>query len=331
MLKRSPLVLAAVALIALAGATVTAPDASSISMHYSSFLPPNNLQNRISAQGAGGLTQDQYNAVIDRMVAIYGPLIAAQGDVLVINRLWSDDTVNSSAERNGNQYIINAYGGLARDKTITQDGEALVLCHEMGHNIGGAPKYPGDWASDEGEADYFATTKCLHRIFADASTAQFTHSLVGADGNMAFARAACAQSYKSAADQAVCARSAQSGLSVTALFQELSGDPVPHFNTPDPSVVTQTFDDHPGTQCRLDTYFQGALCTKAYTVDMDDNDPAVGACVASQGYTVGLRPRCWYMPPPSEPSLTLPVASAAPARQTPSLAALRSADPFSGL
>ncbi len=318
------------ALLALGCAASTSQDASSAPVRYPSFLPPNNLQSRISADGLGGLTQDQYNQVIDRMEAIYGPIVAALGDQLVINRMWSDDTVNSSAERDGNQYIINAYGGLARDKAITMDGEALVLCHEMGHNLGGAPKYPGDWASDEGEADYYATTKCLHRIFGDASTAQFTRPQSAGDGNMAFARAACAKSYSSEADRAVCARTAQAALSVTALFQELSGDPAPRFDTPDPSVVAQTNDDHPATQCRLDTYFQGALCTKSYLIPMSDTDPAAGACVASQGYTVGLRPRCWYAPPSSEPGLMSVAAEKAPA-SSPALAGLSSASPFAGL
>jgi hypothetical protein len=333
MTNKFVMTLAAGALFALAGAAAPRK-ASSADARSTSFLPPNDLKHRVGARDSGGLTRAQYDAVMDRLQALYGPVVAAKGGTIVINRLWDDDTVNSSAERRGQDYVLNMYGGLARDKTITQDGEALVACHEVGHHLGGAPKFPGaDWASNEGEADYFAETKCLHRMFADPSTKSFTRPVLVQNDDVALARAACAKSYRSASEQAICVRSAQAGLSVTALFQELSGDPAPHLDTPDTSVVAQMFDDHPATQCRLDTFFQGALCAKPFNVDMDDNDPAVGACVASQGYTAGLRPRCWYLPPSTEPVLTdPPVASAA--RATPAsttLAELKSSEPFKGL
>lgn len=334
MSKKPVLSLAALLLLPLVAVTTTSRTAESAQVQYGTFLPPNDLSHKIGARDAGGITQDQFNAVMDRMQSLYGPIVAAKGGVLVINRLWTDDTVNASAERQGNNYVLNMYGGLARDKAITQDGMALVVCHEMGHHLGGAPKFSGgDWASNEGEADYFAVTKCLHRIFSDSAAQSFTGpKAAGDDGQVA--RAACAQSYPDAKSQAVCLRSALAGQSVTALFTELSGDPPSHLDTPDPSVVTQMFDDHPASQCRLDTYFQGTLCAKPYTVDMDDSAPGVGACVASQGFKVGLRPRCWYFPPSTEPSLTdAPVASAAPkSPKSATFAALNSElNPFEGL
>jgi hypothetical protein len=59
------------------------------------------------------------------------------------------------------------YGGLARHGEITPDGFALVLCHEIGHHLGGVPRYSGanGWASNEGQSDYFAATKCLRRAW----------------------------------------------------------------------------------------------------------------------------------------------------------------------
>ena len=136
------------------------------------FLPPNDLKIPIGSAEDKGITRKQYDAVMDRVQEIYAPLIAARGARLVIKRLWDDPTVNASAERRGNDYIVNMYGGLARHAAITQDGLALVVCHEIGHHIGGAPKYSGQWAANEGQADYFANLKCLHRVFA--ASAAFT-------------------------------------------------------------------------------------------------------------------------------------------------------------
>ena len=331
MLKRIALPLVAAALLSLLAAAPSTPK------YRESFLPPNNLKHGIGTLDSGGLTQAQYNAVLDRIQAIYGPIVASHGAHLVINRLWNDNTVNSSAEEHGNEWILNMYGGLARDKAITQDGEALVACHEMGHHLGGAPKSGGaGWASNEGEADYFANSKCLHRFFGDSATESFTRPTVKSPNDV-LAQQDCAKSYADAPSQAVCARAAAAGESVTALFTELGGDPAANLGTPDTSVVSQTNDDHPAAQCRLDTYFQGSLCPKSYTVDMSNTDPTVGACVRSQGYAVGMRPLCWYKPGahelmgPAEASVAALPENKSHAESSPTLAALKGSDVFSGL
>ncbi len=331
MLKKLALPLAALALVTMIAAAPSAPK------HRESFLPPNNLNHRIGAKDSGGITEAQYNAVMDQIEAIYTPIVAARGGHLVLKRLWTDDTVNSSAEQQGSDWIINAYGGLARDKAITQDGEALVVCHEMGHHLGGAPLYADmNWAADEGEADYFANSKCLHRMFSDTAAANFTQPKAASD-DLALAKAACAKSYKGEKDQAVCVRSAEAGQSVTALFTELSGDAPSHFDTPDTSVVAQTNDDHPASQCRLDTYYQGTLCNKPYTIDMSLTDPSVGGCAVSQGSTSGMRPACWYNPAAGEligqgqDSVATSMEKQSRAASSPTLASLKNSSVFSGL
>jgi hypothetical protein len=289
------------AVLVAAGVLSPTPRAGPIVLEES-FLPPNDLSIPAGALEAKGITEPQFNQVLDQIQALYGPIIAARGGKLAINRLWSDATVNASAERNGRQYVINMYGGLARHEAITQDGLALVACHEIGHHLGGAPKFGIferlDWASNEGQADYFANLKCLRLVFAFAGAAGFSRPA----GDEAQPHAACAQSFASPAEQAVCVRAAVAGMSVTTLFRIIRNETaLPRYDTPDPRVVVQMSDKHPPTQCRLDTYFSGSLCTRPIDDALDDSDPAPGACTRSQGYTVGLRPRCWYKPPSNEP------------------------------
>jgi hypothetical protein len=329
MLKKVALPLVALGLISMIAAAPAAPK------HRESFLPPNNLKHRIGAKDSGGITEAQFNKVMDQMQAVYGPIVAAHGATLQINRLWTDDTVNASAEQQGGTWILNMYGGLARDKSITQDGMMLVACHEMGHHLGGAPRYGGmDWAADEGEADYFANAKCLHRMFGRSETESFTHAPLIAD-DVAIAKAECAKSYKKSADQALCVRASEAGMSVTALLASLGGEGPAHFDTPDASVVTETNDEHPAAQCRLDTYFQGSLCSKSYTIDMSMTDPAVGGCVASQGYKSGMRPHCWYKPADgefrSEASVAADFEKQSHAAASSTLASLKNPDIFAGL
>jgi len=112
--------------------------------------------------------------------------------------------------------------------------------------------------------------------------------------------------------------------------------PDPAFDTPDPNVVAETDDSHPATQCRLDTYLQGALCTKPVSEAFSDEDPAPGACTRSQGYAVGMRPLCWYKPPAGETPDLLSRADKAPQvrkalSQSPALSALQSGSLWQGL
>jgi hypothetical protein len=60
--------------------------------------------------------------------------------------------------------------------------------------------------------------------------------------------------------------------------------------------VSKTSDSHPATQCRLDTYIQGALCEKSYTEEIGQQDEVSGVCHGSLGMKTGLRPRCWFKP-----------------------------------
>jgi len=272
------------------------------------FLPENDWKIPVDSKDAKGLTQAQFNQVLDGIAAVYRPIIQARGGVMEINRKWDDPTVNASTSRIGNRYIFNMYGGLARHAAITQDGFALVMCHELGHQLGGVPKYGGynSWASNEGQSDYFANLKCLRKVFASGMSLSFTRPALDADP---LAAKVCASQF-SGSEREACVRGAMAGLSVGTLFQALHGDSVaPRFDTPDPKVVASMMDSHPPTQCRVDTYFQGSICAKPASQDVSDSSVDAGTCTRSQNFKLGLRPRCWYKPPASEPAY--PAADAA--------------------
>ncbi|HWU43137.1 MAG TPA: hypothetical protein VN132_06855 [Bdellovibrio sp.] len=260
------------------------------------FVPENTMYIPEGLYTTGGISQDQFNAVMDRIEQLFSGDIERQGDHLKINRLWSDGTVNASAQKSGNTRILNMYGGLARHKAIGVEGMALVVCHELGHHNGGAPKvgsWWGDaWATNEGGADYYATGKCLRRYFLQDDNASIVASL-NIDPT---AKAACEANYSSVQDQLICKRISEAGQQVANLFMDLSGDSKPaNYATPDKSVVSRTNDDHPATQCRLDTYFQSSLCHVGESEAPSDTDYRMGSCYTPRD-TVGIRPTCWFAP-----------------------------------
>ena len=295
------------------------------------FLPPNDLSIPVGSSDDKGIAQAQFNAVLDSVERLYAPVVAAKGGVLEVRRLWTDATVNASAMHSGNRYILNMYGGLARHAAVTMDGFALVACHELGHHLGGAPKIGGgDWASNEGQADYYANLKCLRKVFAEAGSAAFTRAAASDEA----ARRSCEAAFSGTEDRALCYRSALAGKSVAALFMALRSETTePRFDTPDPAVVSSMFDKHPGTQCRLDTYLQGSLCTQPLSSVLSDTKPSAGTCTRSAGFAGGFRPLCWYKPA-SASELLPPAALAFPGEDEDGVipagaafSALRSADP----
>jgi len=295
------------------------------------FLPPNDLSIPIGSLGDKGITEAQFHAVIDRVEALYSDVVAARGGELQVRRLWEDNTVNAYAQRSGNKYIISMFGGLARHHAITQDGFALVVCHELGHHIGGFPKkasWYGTWASNEGQSDYFANLKCLRRVFNDSEATAFTRTAMLDP----VAEAACAENFSTADEIALCVRNSMAGMSVMSLFRDLRNEDTDfRFDTPDPAVVSRTADAHPATQCRLDTYFHGSLCEKPVSEDVSADDPAPGTCVRADGYSWGVRPLCWYKPPAKDSAPAIAAVRETLVKPESAFSSLLRENPWAGL
>ena len=263
------------------------------------IVPENNLWISTSAKSINTLDEAKFNEVIDKVEKIYEPIISQLGGTLEIARNWEDGTVNAYASRTVDVWKVAMFGGLARHADITEDGFALVVCHEVGHHIGGAPKkksYFGNrWATNEGQADYFATLKCLRKAFRSEENAKIVAQLNVPQEVVD----SCSAQFSDEADQLICQRGAMAGMSTAKLFQSLRRQTdAPEFSKNDATVVSKTDDNHPGTQCRLDTYYSGALCALDDTIDVSDEDEAVGVCYRSTGDTVGVRPLCWFKPTP---------------------------------
>ena len=263
------------------------------------FAPENNRRISVWDKATNGMTEETFLAIITRVSDLYAPIVKEKGGVLQMNNNWTDETVNAYAQRSGNTWSVNMFGGLARSPEITNDGFMGVVCHELGHHLGGAPKkggWMGAWAANEGQADYFATLKCLRRVLENDDNAGIVAKMtVDPD-----AKTKCEMIYKSTNEIALCERVAMAGKSLATLLASLGGTSQVAFNTPDPSVVKKTDDNHPAAQCRLDTYFSGDLCDKDILDEVDNKDPIKGTCVKSDGHQVGMRPLCWYKPTAKE-------------------------------
>jgi len=263
----------------------------------SGFAPENNLKISQWDKASNDMTEERFLSIVRSVSDIYAPIVEQKGGTLSMNNRWDDDTVNASAQRMGSKWVVNMYGGLARHQLTTDDGFALVVCHELGHHIGGAPRKGfSTWASNEGQADYFGSMKCLRRVLEKQDNI-LAVSKMTVDAEVT---KQCELIYKNAGEVALCQRVSMAGKSLGSLLADLGKSPKVDFTTPSPKIVTKTIDAHPEAQCRLDTYFQGILCDKSYDQDVDNADSKIGTCIALDGYKVGPRPLCWYKPTLSE-------------------------------
>lgn len=94
---------------------------------------------------------------------------------------WKTPYLGAGSQFDGHDFIVLLYGGMVRARYMNLGALSAILCHELGHKLGGAPyqKFPGsdpDWSSAEGQADTFAAQVCLPRLY-DRIRQMFPHFL----------------------------------------------------------------------------------------------------------------------------------------------------------
>lgn len=315
MMKLIAIAMTTLATVAVSAATTMQPSRRGYELYnvpeVKFTLPANNLHRFDRLERASNIDEKAFNDIVDGVLKYWAPIAEAKGVKLVANKDWADSTVNASAYQSGKTWYVNMYGGLARRPEVTPDGFALVVCHELGHHFAGYTFGSGmSWAANEGQSDYFATHMCAKVIW-------------GRDfrGNEMFRRfnapqvvtAKCAEAWPNNTNaQGWCQRASAAGLSLATLLGALrsASAPAPKFETPDTTVVRQTNSAHPEAQCRLDTYFAGALCNKQFDINViPGRNHARGqqsaeaeaeamkySCFAKEGHKIGTRPLCWFKP-----------------------------------
>lgn len=244
-------------------------------------------------QKSRGISEVEFHQVIEQVMKIYAPKVEALGGTLSISRSWQSDKVNASTNRFAHVYQVNMFGGMARHPAMTRDGFTLVLCHELGHHLGGAPKVRNTdqrWASNEGQADYWAVLKCLREVFKEDDNEQI---LSTQNVPMIIIRS-CQNVYLNSSERLICQRSLLASLAIGRLYASLVDQEAPRFESPSTKIVRETSDHHPHFQCRLDTFYQGSLCDRPLDDELSNRDASIGTCHSRYGDHIGLRPACWF-------------------------------------
>jgi len=251
-----------------------------------------------SAPASAGEPVD-FRGIIERALALYRPRFAAQGVALSFVETH-DDMIKGGASRDDAAHASFSFDtGYYADPKVSADGFLFAVCHELGHLVAGAPRraappeYDGPMDQDadmllsgEGQADYYAASKCMRLALDGQDNAAYLRAHPAPE---ALARE-CAGAYPDAGAAALCQRVALAGKNFLDSFAIV----VPtSFEARSPERVDHTSTILPSPQCRLDTIVAGALCPVDKDAPVDGRDPAVGSCT-SRDFPAGARPACWF-------------------------------------
>jgi hypothetical protein len=216
------------------------------------------------------LTVDEMRELTDQVEKVYQPIFETKGWTLKIEGKWESLRMNAQSEADRTKRKIVVYGGLGRARHITRDSFTLILCHELGHHLGGAPYMIGEneWASLEGQADYYAARTCMRLVLHASEKRVIVPKVV---------RRECQKAHPDPVDARNCMRTAKAGedfgrrdVLLNNYNEQPKYEPIVSLLTPSDERwnVTKTNRGYPFSQCRVDTFYQGAL----------DHE----------------RPRCWF-------------------------------------
>lgn len=286
-----------------------------------SFMPESDLEKAVIRPYDNNMSEQEFNKIINSVQTVYAPVVSQFGGKLSVKGDWTAAKLNAAANQTFGTWSVVITGALARRAELSSDGFALILCHELGHHLGGfvlaaggpiPPELPLPipiptppvWAAVEGQADYFSTQVCARRLWAPdlELNRQFRNKA------HPLAQKICQQQWSSEADRDLCYRISVGAESVAATMAGIKQAPAPQVDTPDQSVVNKTNEAHPAIQCRLDTLVAGAFCSAAFNPTIipgkktpqgpasveAEAEAASVSCTKYSGYSEGLRPACWF-------------------------------------
>jgi len=109
-----------------------------------------------------------FYAIPSRIIGLFQEELNKAPAPLVLDAQWESPYFGAGVSLYQNQIKMMILGGMTRVPGVTLEAYAAVICHELGHIIGGYPYQTiigAKWTSSEGQADYFAGKVCLPKYF----------------------------------------------------------------------------------------------------------------------------------------------------------------------
>ena len=187
---------------------------------------------------------------------------------------------------------IEIYQSMLDLKSQSIQTLGMMLCHEVGHFLGGEPYVIGrqltpavrqrapKQMSCEGEADYFSTATCFRKL-AELVSELKTKSAVESELSNE-----CFLSFHTQSDREICLSGLKIARDLATVYQEVltvMGFPTTFQNRFDSTITDRTLNyvgEYPSLECRYQTLVHGLLCA----------EKEEGECLDPRW----MRPLCWF-------------------------------------
>lgn len=236
-----------------------------------------------------------YLKVINALNSIYAEKIADQGGHLKFVLSETPGAPNAyaakKAEGSWEITVISSFLSLSHQTVPTL---GIILCHEVGHFLGGKPYVVGKqltaavraWApkkmSVEGQADYFATSECIKNL-----AKKIPDLFINNKGLLNIpSTQECHRSYTSEQEIKLCNDILTATHQTILVYQQILEQlniPSIFFSRIENATSERTLDlvgEYPELDCRYETFIKGTLCSSLNVNECDD---------LKWG-----RPACWF-------------------------------------
>ncbi len=275
---------------------------------FATFVPQSEIKAYPPRGVVGQITEAEFNERAEKIRTVYTPFFKSLKGNLKLKANWKNDKLIARATQFFRSWVVEFSGGIARHPELTGDGMSLIICHEIGHHLGGFPfdggsPIGGNWAAVEGQSDYYSTHVCARKLWATETAINQTYALTASLP----VKEHCDRLFQDENEKNLCYRIGMGSLSVAKTMAAIMGKPAPQIETPDTSVRETTLLSHPKIQCRLDTLFQGSICAAPHDYNVipgksarikegmeAEKESATYSCSSLSRFTEGLRPACWF-------------------------------------
>jgi hypothetical protein len=189
---------------------------------------------------------------------------------LVINLDWNSPYFTAWAHKEDSKhYSLNFWGGIARIPGMLEETWDFIVCHELGHILGGEPRHKIaslTWASAEGQSDHFAITKCLPRYYQEFNKTDFDSTL-----SLPIELDRCINSHSKIEAQNICLKILRAGRGLANILKylNLSKTLVNYEHISGPAQET-LYNSYPSAQCRIDIFYQQSSCQRKKECSRND-------------------------------------------------------------
>lgn len=241
------------------------------------------------------VNKTDYVRISNALKSIYADKIREQGGNLKFVLSEASGAPNAYAAKKGEDSweitVVSSFLNLSH-QTIPTLG--IILCHEVGHFLGGKPYVVGKqmtaavraWApkkmSAEGQADYFATSECIKNL-----ANQIPDLFVSNKGLLNLPSSQeCRRSYTNEKEIKLCNEILTASHQAILVYQQILDQlsvPNSFFARIQNAASDRTLDlvgEYPELDCRYETFIKGTLCSSLNINECDD---------LKWG-----RPACWF-------------------------------------